>query len=184
MFRRKRPKPVYAPKPRISKGQTLAIWERYLERGLHFFDKGKHDEALADLDEAIRSSPRNAELYATRGMILAEMGDEEAAHEDLDYAAKLDDRQWVVHYLRGLLAYRRKHHDEAIEHLSQAQRYAPLRPEILYARAVVNYDRGQLKRAQDDMDSAVQLMKDGDKRQRAAKKFLNRVKREIKGNKK
>ncbi len=184
MFRRKRAKPVYTPKPRISKGQILAIWERHLERGLHFFAKGKYDEALADLDEAIASSPRNAELYATRAMILAEMGDQDAAYEDLEHTLKLDDRQWVVHYLRGLLAYRGKNHDDAIEHLSQAQRYAPLRPEIFYLRSVVYYDLGQLERARDEMDSALQLFKDGDKRQRAAKRFFNRIKREIKGKKK
>lgn len=183
MFRRNRPRPVYAPKPRVSSGMPLSLWERHLERGLDAFQKGKYDEALADLDEAILHFTRNGELYATRGLILAEMGKADAAREDLAYALQLDDRQWVAHYVSGLLAYRAKQYDEAIEHLSKAQRYAPLRPEIFFTRGIAFYAKGDVNRARLDIDSAVQVLKQDDKRYKSAKTFLGRLEKEVKGKK-
>ncbi len=183
MFRRRR-KRIFAPKARISHGQPLSLWERHLERGLDFFGKGKLDDALADLDEAIHDNPRNGELYATRGMILIEMKQEDDAKEDLDHALKIDARQWLVHYVQGLLAFRRKNYDEAIEHLSTAQRFAPLRHEIFFTRAAAHYALGNLERARDDLDNAMQTTNDKDKRHKLAKKHFNRLKREIKAKEK
>ncbi|NDJ86269.1 MAG: tetratricopeptide repeat protein [Chloroflexi bacterium] len=180
MFGRRRARPVYAPKPRYSYGQPLTLWERHLERGLDYFSKGKNDEALADLDAAIEADDRIAELYATRGMILVEMGKEDQAHEDLAYALELDARQWLVHYVRGLIAYRKKAYDDAIEALSLAQRYVPLRPEVYYTRACVYYERGDLERARDDADYALQTLKADDKRGRTIKRLLSQITKDLK----
>lgn len=159
------------------------MWERHLERALDAFQKNHPDDALADLDEAILIYPRHAELYATRGLILAEMGRAEDARQDLAYALRLDDRQWLAHYVRGLLAYREKNYDEAIEHLSQAQRYAPLRPEVFFTRGIAFYTKGELQRARLDIDSAMQTLKEDDKRYKTAKSFLNRIDKELKAKK-
>ncbi len=183
MFLR-RNKKVFAPKIRVSRGQPLSLWERHYERGLDFFSKKQYDDALADLDEAIANESRFGELFATRGLILLEMGNEEEAQDDLDYALKIDPKQWIVHYAMGLNAYRKKEFDEAIKHLSNAQRFAPLRPEILYTRSLANYEQGNLKRAENDMDSAIQVMDTKDKRQKDAKKFLKQVQSDLKSQKK
>jgi tetratricopeptide (TPR) repeat protein len=179
----RRNKPVYAPKARVSRGQPLSLWERHFERGLEAFEKKQYDDALADLDEAIVHNARIGELYATRGLILLEMGKTDEAQDDLDYALKVDARQWLVHYALGLSAYRKKEFDEAIKHLSNAQRFAPMRAEILYTRALANYEQGNLKRAEMDIDSAIQVMDTKDKRQKDAKAFLKQVQADLKSQK-
>lgn len=181
IFRRN--KKVFAPKARVSRGQPLSMWERYYERGLESFGKKQYDDALADLDEAISNNARIGELFATRGLILLEMGKPDEAQADLEYALKIDARQWAVHYALGLNAYRNKEFDEAIKHLSNAQRFAPMRPEILYTRALANYEQGQLKRAEMDIDSAIQVMEKKDKRLKDAKKFLKQVQSDLKSQK-
>jgi tetratricopeptide (TPR) repeat protein len=180
-WRRNRPRPVYAPKIRVSRGEPLSIWERYLERGLYHFERDEYDDALADLDAAIDKNGRNGELYATRGMVKLEMGDVDEATADFDTALQLDSKQWVVHYLRGLHHYRIKAYTTAIEHLTEALRYAPMRPEALYVRGMAYYARGEVERARDEVQKAVDNADDPRaKALRPMKKFLTQLKREAK----
>ena len=181
MFRRNRPKPIYAPKIRVSKGETLSVWERYFERALHNYATGEMDDALLDIEAAIEANPRNGELHATRGMFLLEAGKTDDAMEVFDTAQKFDQRQWVVDYLRGLHAFRQKNYDSAIEHLTTALLRAPLRPEALYLRAMAYYARGEIVRARDEVQKAVDNVTDKkNKSLRDMKKFLTQLKREAK----
>ena len=192
MVFRRRNRPIYAPKPRVSQGQPLSDWERYFERAMANYDtfatattKTKKkpellDEALADIDEAIGIMPRNGELYIARALILLEQNKESDAIDDLNYALQVDQRQWAAHYIKGYLAYNKKKYDEAIEELSLSQRFAPLRPEVLFTRALAYYARGESQRAHDDMDSAIQVMENKSKRRTLANKFIKQVKKELK----
>lgn len=175
---RRRERPVYAPKPRYSRGEPLTDWERYLERGLDHLKHGRLDEAIADLDEAIHVNRRHGELFATRGLILAELKHYDDALSDLDIALKLDARQWIAHYAKGLVAYRQQKYDEAIQHLSIAQRFAPMRPEIFFTRAAVYYESGDTKKAALDLDNVLQTTDSNDKRHKEAKRLLTRVQKE------
>lgn len=188
ILRRGRPKPVYAPVIRTSKGEVLALWERYFERGLYAYSKGDFEDALADLDEAIENVNKNGEVYAVRGMILQQMGKYDLAEEDFDLALKIDPRQWVVYYLRAHRAYQQKKYDEAITLASEAARFAPLRPEILYLRAVAYYTRGETKRAFDELEIALTSAEDPENKDqrdlyRNVKKFHTQLKRELKDKK-
>lgn len=184
MFRRNRPRPIYAPKVRVSKGQTLSVWERYLERGLHHFTTGEMEDALLDIEAAIVENPKNGELHAAHGLILLEMGKIDDAMTALDAAQKMDQRQWVVDYLRGLHAYRQKQYDNVIEHVTTALLRAPLRPEALYLRAMAYYARGEIARARDEVQKAVDNADNPrDKSIRSMKKFLTQLKREAKADK-
>lgn len=180
-WQRNRPRPIYAPKVRVSKGEPLSIWERYLERGLFAFEQGEYEDALADLDAAIEENSRNGELFATRGMIKLEMGDVAAAMADLDQALQTDPKQWLVHYLRGLHQYRENDYNATIAHLSEALKYAPLRPEALFLRAMAYYARGEIVRARDETQKAVDNA-DNPRAEaiRPIKKFLTQLKREAK----
>ncbi len=185
MLRRGRSKPVYAPVVRTSKGEVLALWERYFERGLYAYGKGEFEDALADLDDAIANVHKNGELYATRGMILQQMGKHDLAEEDFDIALKIDSRQWVVYYLRANRAYQQKKYDEAIALVSEAVRFAPLRPEVLFLRAIAYYTRGETQRAFDDLTLLINdAHEPQDKAQRDLlrniKKFHTQLKRELK----
>lgn len=183
MFRRKIPPPT-GPQPRYSDGHALSISDRHLERGLHLYGQKKYAEALADLDEAIHQAPVVAELYITRGLILYELERHDEATDDIEYALRLDPRQWLGHYILGMIAIQRKNYPLAVEEFSKAQRYAPTRPEIFYARAIAFHEQDEIQLAYYDMDSALQVMKNDDKRRKDANKFITQVKKDVKPAKK
>ena len=160
------------PATRYSTGRPLAVWERYLERGIAAFEKESYEDALADLDEAIENTPNLGELYATRGLILHLMRRDEDSEEDLAHALNLDSHQWLVFYVQGLIAMRNKNHEEAIEYFSRAQRYVPTRPEILHSRAMAYYGYGNLDAAIGDLKLAVDTMDSKDKQLKEIKRLL------------
>ena len=160
------------PATRYSNGRPLAMWERFLERGLAAIEKENYDDALIDPDDAIENTPTLGELYATRGLILHLMRRDEEAEEDLEYALNLDKHQWLVFYVRGLMAMRQKEHEQAIEHFSQAQRYVPTRPEILHSRAMAYYGYGHVDAAIADLTLAVDKMDSKDKQLKEIKRLL------------
>ena len=185
MFRRNRPRPIFAPKVRVSKGEVLSVWERYFERALHQYQMGEFDEALLDVEAAIEANQRYAELYALRGMIFLEQGKTAEALEDFEKTLKMDQRQWAVHYLMGVHEYRSKNIDKALTAFATAQQYAPARSEVLYMLGMCYYRRGELERAKDFVQAAVDNADDPKaKSVREMKKFLTQVKRDVKAAKK
>lgn len=164
-------------KIRYSQGGPLSTAERYLERALAAYSAQKYDEALLDLNEALRYERNNAELYATRGIVLLDMGQPEEAEKDFQKALKIDPSQWIIPYMRGKHAFENGNYDDAIAHFSQAQRFTPLRPEIYIYRAAAYYHKDEKKLAQQDIDSALQIMPSGHKGRGIARKWLAKIKK-------
>jgi tetratricopeptide (TPR) repeat protein len=150
--------PILGDKIRVSSGGPLSTAERYLERALDFYERKKYDEALADLDSALRYERRNAELYATRGYILQEMGATEEAEADFARALKLDPSQWIVHYARAMGAFAKADFVAALEHLSLGQKSSGFRPELFIYRAAAYYHLGDKKHAEAAIDAAIQAI--------------------------
>ena len=155
-----------APKDkiRISTGAPLSKAERYLDRALDYYSKQSYEDALDDLDEAVRLEKRNPELRATRGLVLLELGQIEEAEKDFNKALKADPSQWVVHYARGKLAFDQDDFDTALKHFAEAQRVAPMRPEIYVYRAAIFYHQRDKKKAEAEIDAAMQTLQPRDKR--------------------
>jgi tetratricopeptide (TPR) repeat protein len=160
---------------RISRGQTLALWERYLERALAEVDKGEKanlDNAMLDINAAIDHAPRMGELYATRALISYLQNKPDAEVDaDLKLAFGIDRHQWLCLYVWGLMAMRKQNYPEAVESFSQAQRYVPTRPEVLQARAMAYYGQGELDRAILDIELALKNAED--RHAKDLKKMLN-----------
>lgn len=154
------------------KGIRLSVAERYYERGLYHFTKGKLDLALADLDEAVDHAPRDAELYTARGLILLQSGWPDDAEADFAYALRLDPTQWLAHYGRGMHAFQNEDYQTAIDHFSRAQFIAKDRAEIYYHRAVAFYEMDNIPQAVLDMQAAQELFENNKKRQSQADKWL------------
>ena len=172
--RRKIPRP---PAKRISRGQPISLWERYLERGLAEVekgDKGNLNDALEDIEAALDIMPGVGELYASRALIFHLMGRrDDEAEQDCELALNIDKHQWMSYYVRGLIAMRAKEFDTALEHFSQAHRYVPTRPEILHSRAMIYYAQGHIHLAVQDMQRAVDNLGKGDKRTKVMKAMLS-----------
>ncbi len=163
---------------RLASRRTLA--ERYLERGLYHLDKGKYEDAIADVTEAIAHEPANAELYATRGFIYLEMDDAgylDYARQDFEYALYLDPEQWVAAYGLGMMAYGEEDYSEALRRFDAARDSAPLRPEIYYYRALCHYRLGERQRAISEMDIATQLFEPEDRRHLDATRWIKEFKK-------
>lgn len=170
---------------RLFSGRTLA--ERYLERGLHFLDKKKYEDALADLTSAIGEEVLNAELYTTRGFIYLESAKEEYldyAREDFEYALYLDPQQWVAEYCLGMIAYAGERFEEALRRFTVARDLAHLHPEPYYYRALCFFKLHEHARAINEMELAFQVFEQsGDSRKRLAtrwKKEFEKVQRQLK----
>lgn len=158
---------------RLSRRLTLA--ERYYERALHAYGRGRFDAAIADLDEAIHAEPKRAELYVARGMAL--LGDQrpDDAEGDFAYALTLDPTQWGVHYGRGVRAFEQGDYRAAVDAFSRAQRIAPDRFEVYVYRAISLHQLGQADEALRDLRFAETLVEPSDKRLRQIKRWIEIV---------
>lgn len=148
------------------RGQRLSLAERYYERGLAHYERGKMDLALADLDEAILHEPKRGEFYVMRGLILLSSNAPDEAEEDFAAGLALDLRQWLAHYGRGMRAFQAGHYAEAVDHFSRAQHIAVNRPEIYFYRAVAFYMLNNPAEAIKDMEFALTLLDADDAKRR------------------
>src|ERR1051325_7943219 len=71
-------------------GRSLAI--AYCNRGFALTEKNELDEALADLEQAIKIDPTDACPFNNRGRVFTLKGDLERATADYDQAIKLDPK--------------------------------------------------------------------------------------------
>jgi len=153
-------------------GRKLSLWERHYERALYYYEKGKYDMAIADLDEAILLAPKNGELYAARGLALLGENRPAEAEDDFSTALALDPTQWLAYYGRGMQAYEEGDDRRAIDAFSRAQRLAPQRPEIYCWRAMALQRSGQRDEALEDLKLAHTLFPADDKRRKQVARWL------------
>ncbi len=168
------PEPTPKPAPR-----RLSLPERYYERALDHFAKGRLELALADLDEALRLSPRRGEYYAARGLVLLLSEWQADAESDFAQALRLDPAQWLAYYGRGMLAFQEGNFTEAVDQFSRAQRLAPQRPEVYVYRAVAFYRTGNAQEALADLQAALPLFAPRDARRETVERWLAIVRRAV-----
>jgi Flp pilus assembly protein TadD len=153
-------------------GLTRAKAEDFYRRALDAFDAGDMDNAIIDVSEALYYDPGYAEFYATRGYFYAQDLKRAEAEADLRYAIKLNKREWLAHYTLGLLAFQAGDYQEAYAHLQTAGQYAPRRVEVAWYRAVAAWYTHRDDQARQDIELALSLMPDDDKRRKEAQGWL------------
>jgi tetratricopeptide (TPR) repeat protein len=160
-------------------GLTKSDSQLYYERGLSYFANNKYEDAIVDLSEAIHYDQGRAELYAARGYMYAIWGKAkklpdklEAAMVDLSHAVKLNKRLWFAHLTLGIIDFDNGQWSDALRHFTDAKEASPGHPEVWYYRAICHYKLGNLEKAVQDMETALRWLKDDDKRQKDADKWL------------
>nr|WP_244670626.1 caspase family protein [Rhodoplanes elegans] len=130
-----------------------AIW--FNNRGVALNQKGHHDLAIRDFDEAIRLGHRGA--YANRGFAHRRKGDLDQAARDYGEAIRLDPSRpqgynnlGVVYRLRGEL-------DRAIREYDEAIRRDPKYTSAYNNRGFALVMKGETDRAMRDFDQAITL---------------------------
>ena len=77
-------------------------------------DQGKLNEAIVELDEAIRLDPKLASAYNSRGVAYKDLGQRQRAIQDYDEAIRLDPKDAAPYVNRGLV-YTKLNRDQEAE---------------------------------------------------------------------
>ncbi|HEX5845114.1 MAG TPA: tetratricopeptide repeat protein [Rhodoplanes sp.] len=129
----------------------------YNNRGWSYSDKGDHDRAIADFDEAIRLDPKLAIAFVNRGWSYERKGDYDRAIADYDEAIRLDPNYSLAHNNRGWARNLKGEYDQAIVDFGEAIRTDP-KDATAYVNRCDAYNRkGQQDRAVQDCEAAIRL---------------------------
>jgi tetratricopeptide (TPR) repeat protein len=118
---------------------------RYLAEAL--WHRGAADDALAQMDEAVKLEPADASLVVRAGEMCQAVGAIDQALAHADQAIRLDTTLASAWALRGRVYWQKDERDRALADLQRALQYAPDRPDLLQDIAVLYRERGQSARA-------------------------------------
>ncbi len=129
----------------------------YNNRGWSYSDKGDHDRAIPDFDEAIRLDPKLAIAFVNRGWSYERKGDYDRAIADYDEAIRLDPKYSLAYNNRGWAHQLKGEYDQAIADFGEAIRTNP-KDATAYVNRCDAYNRkGQQDRALQDCEAAIRL---------------------------
>ena len=94
-------------------------------RGTAYSDKGQHDRAIEDYDQAIKLNPKLAIAFFNRGTAYSDKGRHERAIQDFDQAIKLDPSDADYFYERSLAKAKKGDTAGADADLAAARRIDP-----------------------------------------------------------
>ncbi len=119
-----------------------------------------YEQALADMDEAIKLEPRYAGFFINRAYLRYNLDDYFGAMSDYDYAIQLDPINTVALFNRGLLRSEVHDNDRAIEDFSSVLRIDNNDYRALYNRALLYRDVRAYKEALADIDRVIEAYPD------------------------
>lgn len=129
----------------------------YLMRADIAINKNKdYQQALNDMDEAIKLQPRVAGYFINRAFIRYRLDDYYGAMSDYDYALQLDPTNFVAVYNRALLRMEVHDYNKAIEDLSQVLAMRPMEYRALFNRAMLYREIGDLRNALTDINRVIE----------------------------
>lgn len=120
-------------------------------------DKGDHDGAIRDCDQAIRLDPGYGQAYLFRGHANFNKGDYDSAIADYDQAIALGSDAAASFVERGAAYHRKGDEADAIADLDQAITLDPNDPTAFYIRGAVYQAQSDNDRAIQDYGHAIRL---------------------------
>lgn len=143
--------------------RAIALGDRpYLRflRGLALCQAGEFDRGLEDLEAAVATQPTNTQFYRGRGLARVEVGRPEQALTDGEHLVQMEPHVATSFYVRGKARAALGRHAEAIADFTEAIR---LRPELVYpliARSESYARMGNARQAEDDRNTADEVIRD------------------------
>ncbi|QWG14918.1 caspase family protein [Bradyrhizobium sediminis] len=131
----------------------------YNLRGSAFYDKGEHDIAIADFNDALRIGPPSGIIYHNRGNAFRSRGDYAKAIADYDSAIRLGPKDAFTYQNRGSAKQALGDLDGALADINEAIRINPTLPSPLNNRTVIWRAKGDFDRAIADGTEAIRLAK-------------------------
>ncbi len=127
----------------------------YRNRGRIRVDAGAHQEALTDLNAAIRLKPDDALAFANRAHVRLALGEHKSAVVDLTKAIRIKPRSQDFIVARGYAQIVSKNFDAAIADLNLALVLNPDNPVALNNRGLAYRKNGNIDRAIKDYSAAI-----------------------------
>jgi tetratricopeptide (TPR) repeat protein len=142
--------------------QTAAGWDPYSpvirhELAIVLSRLGHTQEALAQLQEAVRLAPNEAEFHFKLGLAWNEIGENAKALAELEEAVRLDPHHARAAYNLGLARDASGDTTGAIQALVNAEKADPRDPRIPYARATIQAQLGHWSQARQAAQRALDL---------------------------
>ncbi|MGJ4859156.1 tetratricopeptide repeat protein [Labrys sp. La1] len=141
------------PEGKLKQFRTYA----FSNRGNAYVSLQRYDEALADLNEALRLDAGNETAYVGRGNVHFWRGENDLALKDFGQAVKLDPRDANPQHGRGNVYFNQGRYEEAIKSYSEAIRINPKFFNAYSGRANVYAELKQTDRAISDLSQALKL---------------------------
>ena len=129
----------------------------YHHRGTIRNEKGDQDGAIADINEAIRLDPENADNYNVRGLARLAKGNKDGAMADYNEAIRLDPKLALAYYNRGIARQEKGDQDGAIADYSEAIRLDPNYAPAYNNRGTVRQEKGDQDGEMADYNEAIRL---------------------------
>lgn len=114
--------------------ETAVRTKAYEERGIAHVGNADFELAIDDFTQAIRLSPRLAELYYNRARIESDIGRYQKAIEDMDTIESVADQFEHYHYYRGYMHFENGNLNHAVADLTLATREEPKNAAVFYQR--------------------------------------------------
>ncbi|MBD1899101.1 tetratricopeptide repeat protein [Trichocoleus sp. DQ-A3] len=139
--------------------------EDFFKRGVYEVLSGDYPEAIADLNQAIRLNPDNAQAYTNQGLARAALGDTQGAIADFSQAIEIDPSLALAYYNRGFVRSQLQDYPGAIEDFSQAIELNPQDGDAYHCRCLIHYTLGDKQGVRADFEKATDLYLQQGKRQ-------------------
>ena len=132
-------------------------WEEYTDKAESYVRAGKLDEAMVEIEKAMKVSPDTAPVYFFRGLIHGKKKDIEKAISDFDKAIELDPHFPSFYGVRGYAYFLRNDLDKAIADYSKALTNSLFDAQIYYARSLAYRKKGDIENADADLGRVTQI---------------------------
>ena len=114
-------------------------------------------EARSELEEALRSQPRNDEYHSEYGRVLEQLGFKDQAGAEHATALRLAPKSGRNHYEYAMFLFREGKLDEAIPEFEAALKYNPNHPEAHYHLGRALYVKGDYEGAKRHYEETARL---------------------------
>ena len=127
----------------------------YLDRAVLAYEAKQFDEALKELEEALRHDPKSVKALYYQGLVLAALNRPADARAALEKARKLRPGDIEIAFQLGILYFTQKEYEKAEPLLQQAYQATPKRPNIGYYLGFMEYRKKNYRKALDFFQAAV-----------------------------